>query len=112
MNGSMVFNSDRLETLLKTNSSPGKFEFIDLTHGISFFQEWPGILHPSLCMDIKWNTTFGDIKTHFKITFNTGYCSSTSRLCCLPLIISHVQDQGIIVFSLIFSPLQYGLDYY
>ena len=31
MNGSMVFNSDHLENPLKTNSSPGKLEFTDLT---------------------------------------------------------------------------------
>ena len=83
------------KTPLKTNLSPGKLEFTDLLHGIPFFQGWPGILHPS-CMDIKWNTTFSDIKTHFKITFNTEYCSSTSRLSCL-------QDQGIIVFFINFS---------
>ena len=33
-------------------SSPGKLEFMDLPHGILFFQERPGILHPSPCMDI------------------------------------------------------------
>ena len=103
MNGCMVFNSDRPENSTQNQSSSGKLEFTDLPHGILFFQGWPGILYPSPCMDKKWNTTFNDIKMQFKITFNTGYCSSISRLSYLLLIISHLQDQDIIVFSLIFS---------
>ena len=103
MNAGMVFNSDRLENSAQTPiQALGKLEFTDLPHGFLFFQGWSGILHPSLYIDIKWNTIFNDIKTHFKITFNTGYCSSTSHLSCLPLILSHLQDQDIIVFSLIF----------
>ena len=38
---------------LKAN---GKLEFTDLPHEILFFQGRPGILHPSHCMDIKWNS--------------------------------------------------------
>ena len=41
---------------LKTNQSPRKLEFMDLPHGILFFQGTPGILHPFPCMDIKWNS--------------------------------------------------------
>ena len=90
------------KTPLKTNSSPGILEFTNFLHGILFFQGWPGILHPSPCLDIKWNMTFNDIKMHFKTNFNTGYCFSTSCLICLPVILSHLQDQDIIVFLLIF----------
>ena len=41
---------------LKTNQSPGKRKVADLPYGTLFFQGRPGILHPSPCMDIKWNS--------------------------------------------------------
>ena len=91
------------KTPFKPNSSPGKLEFTDLPHENLFFQGWPGILHPSPCMDIKWNTTSKDIKTQFKITFNTGYGSSASPLSCLPLILSHLQDQDITIFGIYYK---------
>ena len=69
MNGSMVSNSDRLKNITKEQLKPWKLEFTDLPYGMLFFRGWPGILDPSSCMDIKWNTTLNDIKTHLKITF-------------------------------------------
>ena len=84
---------------LKTSSSPGKLEF---ANGILLFQGWPGILYPSLCMYIKWSTTVNDIKTHFEITLILDTALPLRVISCLPLILSHIQDQGIIVFSLIF----------
>ena len=71
-NGSMVFTSDRLKNSLKTNSSPRKLEFMDLPHGIPFFQGRPGILHPSLCMDIKWNSPmFSWVTIHIHSFYDT-----------------------------------------
>ena len=40
---------------LISNGSPGLLEFMDLPHGIQFFQGRQRILHPLPCMDIKWN---------------------------------------------------------
>ena len=44
---------------LTTYQTPGKLKFMDLPHGILFFQGRPGVLHPSPCMDIKCNSSFG-----------------------------------------------------
>ena len=41
---------------LKTNQNRGKRRFIDLFHGVIFFQRGPETLHASPCMDIKWNS--------------------------------------------------------
>ena len=57
MNGGMIFNSDCLENFTKINQSTGRR---DLLHRILFFQGRPGILHPSSCMDIKWNNPTND----------------------------------------------------
>ena len=43
------FNSDHLENSLITSQN-----VMDLSIGILFFQERPGILHPSSCMDRPW----------------------------------------------------------
>ena len=59
MDGSMVFNSDLLENSLETNSSHGKLQFTELPHGVIFLGGRPGILHPSPCMNIKWNSPRG-----------------------------------------------------
>ena len=56
INGGMVFTSDCLENITKVNQSPGKLVFTDSPHGILFFLGKPGISHPLLCMDIKWNS--------------------------------------------------------
>ena len=46
MKRGVVFNSDHLENSLTTSQN-----VMDLSIGILFFQESPGILHPPSCMD-------------------------------------------------------------
>ena len=46
MKRGVVFNSDHLENSLITSQN-----VMDLSIGILFFQESPGILHPPSCMD-------------------------------------------------------------
>ena len=49
MKRSVVFNSDHLENSLITSQN-----VMDLSIGILFFQERPGILHPPSYMDRPW----------------------------------------------------------
>ena len=49
MNGSVVLNSDHLGNSLITSQN-----IMDLSIGILFFQEKPGILHLPSCMDRPW----------------------------------------------------------
>ena len=50
MKRSVVFNSDHLENSLITSQN-----VMDLSIGMLFFQERPGILHPPSCLDIEWD---------------------------------------------------------
>ena len=60
----------------KTNSSPGELKFTDLPNGILSSQRWPGILHPSLLMDIKWNGPLQyDNKVAVKLSNIVDQCS-------------------------------------
>ena len=49
MKRSVVFNSDRLENSVITSQN-----VMDLSIGILFFQEIPGISHPPSWMDRPW----------------------------------------------------------
>ena len=49
MKRGVVFHSDHLENSLITSQN-----VMDLSIGILFFQESPGILHPPSCMDRPW----------------------------------------------------------
>ena len=49
MKRGVVFNSDHLENSLITSQN-----VMDLSTGILFFQERPGILHPPSSMDRPW----------------------------------------------------------
>ena len=49
MKRGVVFHSDHLENFLITSQN-----VMDLSIGILFFQESPGILHPPSCMDRPW----------------------------------------------------------
>ena len=62
---------------LKTNQGHGKLEFMDLPHGILFFQGMLGILHPPPCMDIKKNSPILYGKSLYYGTPNTSEVTSS-----------------------------------
>ena len=47
---------EAIENFTQDQFKPLKLQFMYLPHGILFCKGLPGILHPSPCMDIKWNS--------------------------------------------------------